>query len=158
MSDPRGRRGEMQLTFEDVRRRRGLTLFVLPDAARVEERLASLARKQGLVPFRVACSLAQLEGELVRAARRAGMCPAPALATRLPVRIRLPWLAGRAELTESLEPALRALESSGAVEVELYDPAQGPLAPFLRRLFAENGAPESAPVELVSCPSPAAQA
>src|SRR4051812_21145154 len=78
MSDPRGRRGAMQLTFEDARRRRGLTLSVLPDAARVEERLASLARQQGLVPFRVACSVAQLESELVRAARRAGMCPAPA--------------------------------------------------------------------------------
>src|SRR5205823_3704977 len=37
-----------------------------------------LARRQGLVPFKVACSIAELENELVRAARRAGKCPAPA--------------------------------------------------------------------------------
>src|SRR5438067_3192568 len=273
MSDPRGRRGQMQLTFEDARQRRGLTLSVLPDAARVEERLAGLARKQGLVAFKAACSLAELERELVRAARRAGKCPAPAppealllalreaardhsegpffairrepgyvralgellelpglpegaeelgrtlaaaraildraglcepqralvhaidalehglplpaalfaratavefdailewtpvrlrlakaLASRLPVRIRLPWSAGRPELTDPLEPTLRALEGAGAAEVELFDPAQGPIAPFLRRLFAEQGAPETAPVALVSCASPAAQA
>src|SRR5438552_2772736 len=78
MSDPRGRGGQMQLTFEDARQRRGLTLSVLPDAARVEERLAGLARRQGLVAFKAACSLAELERELVRAARRAGKCPAPA--------------------------------------------------------------------------------
>src|SRR5712691_1661792 len=263
MSDPRGRRGGMQLSFEDARRRRGLTLAVLPDAARVEERLARLARKQGLAAFKVACSLAELERELVRAARRAGKCPAPAspealllalreaarehtvaslpsvairrepgyaralgellelpeepggseeaaglgrtlaaargileraglcepqravrcaiealerglalpaalfaragevefdaildwtplrlrllraLAARLPVRIRLPWPAGRPELTEPLEPTLRALENLGAAqapEVELFDPA----------LRAE--------VPLVSCASPSAQA
>src|SRR5205823_2658600 len=62
------------------------------------------------------------------------------------------------ELTDPLEPTLRALEGAGAAEVELFDPAQGPIAPFLRRLFAEQGAPETAPVALVSCASPAAQA
>src|SRR5712692_7651903 len=261
MSDPRGRRAGMQLSFEDARRRRGLTLAVLPDAARVEERLARLARKQGLAAFKVACSLAELERELVRAARRAGKCPAPAspealllalreaarehsegpffairrepgyaralgellelpeepggsekaaglgrtlaaargileraglcepqcavrcaalalerglplpaalfaragevefdaildwtplrlrllraLAARLPVRIRLPWPAGRPDLTEPLEPTLRALENLGAAqapEVELFDP------------------PLRADVPLVSCASPSAQA
>ena len=267
----------MQLSFEDARRRRGPKLAVLPDAARVEERLAALARAQGMVAFRAACSLAELERELVQAARRAGRCPAPApaealllalreaareqsdgpffairrepgyvralgellalepselsgseqavalgrtlaaaratlercglcepqralriavealerglplppllaraaevefdaildwtpprirlataLGKRLPVRIRLPWSAGKQELTAPLEPALRAFESIGAAEVELYDPARGPLAPFLRRLFVEGDEPpQPAPVELISCASPAAQA
>jgi RecB family exonuclease len=258
----------MQLTFEDARRRRGLALTVLPDAARVEERLAEKARAQGLVAFKAACSFAELERELVREARRAGKCPATAppeavllalreasdgpfqagtvralrellaldpaeltgseravalgrtlgaaraileraglceperavrlavealekglplpsrlfaraaevefdavldwtpqrlrlakaLAARMPVRIRLPWCAGRPELTDPLEPTLRALESMSGADVELFDPEQGSLAPFLRRLFAEDRSPGDAPVEMISCANLTAQA
>ena len=64
---------------------------------------------------------------------------ATALAARLRVRIRLPWSAGRPELTESLDPVLRAIEKlpEPAPELALFDPAEGsPLLPFLRRLFA----------------------
>ena len=272
-----------QLTFADVRRRRGRPLTVLPDGARVEEKLAALARTQGIVAGRIACTLAQLERELILEARRAGKCPAPApphalrlalreaalsagppfvklrhepgfaraladllaaltqglldpaqvlalplpepvrarvcalaqvlgaaqatldraglvephralrlaidalaaggplpplvaeasqvdfdaildwtplrvrlatvLAGRLPVRVRLPWSGGRADLTAALEPTLRAFERIGdapAPELVLFDPAAGPLAPFLGRLFggaadspsAEPGTPE----------------
>src|SRR5229473_1902640 len=286
MSDPGGKGGSVQLTFEDARARRGPTLAVLPDAARVEERLARLARAQGLAAGHVACSVAQLERELVREARRAGKCPAPAspealalvlreaarehsegpfhairrepgyahalgdllaaltqgllepaqlaslpvpprvealartmsaaramldaaglsephralriaveqlerglalppllaraaevefdaildwtplrlrlaaaLAARMRVRIRLPWSAGRPELTEALEPTLRAVEGIGdGPELELFDPAQGPLAPFLARLFAPGGAPQEGPVRMTACASPLAQA
>jgi len=286
MSDPGGKGGSVQLTFEDARARRGPTLAVLPDAARVEERLARLARAQGLAAGHVACSVAQLERELVREARRAGKCPAPAspealalvlreaarehsegpfhairrepgyahalgdllaaltqgllepaqlaslpvpprvealartmsaaramldaaglsephralriaveqlerglalppllaraaevefdaildwtplrlrlaaaLAARMRVRIRLPWSAGRPELTEALEPTLRAIEGIGdGPELELFDPAQGPLAPFLARLFAPGGAPQEGPVRMTACASPLAQA
>ncbi|HEY6911800.1 MAG TPA: PD-(D/E)XK nuclease family protein [Myxococcales bacterium] len=280
-----------QLSFAHARRRQGLRLAVLPDAARVEERLRRLAREpgRGIVAGRVACSIAELERELVREAQRAGSCPAQAspfalrlalreaardhsqgpcfairrepgyaralgdvssaltqgllapadllaldvpervralgrtlqaagdalaraglvdphravrmgldllerrrelpgflaqaaelvfedildwtplrlrlvaaLAALVPVRMRLPWSPGRPELTEALEPTLRAVESmSGAApELELYDPAEGApaLAPFLRRLFAAEGPPADAPVSLVSCASPAAQA
>src|SRR5437588_238003 len=70
---------------------------------------------------------------------------AKALATRLRVRIRLPWSGGRSDLTDPLEPTLRAIEKlvEPAPELELFDPAeQAPaLAPFLRRLFAADGAP-----------------
>jgi RecB family exonuclease len=259
---------------------------VLPDAARVEERLAQLARAQGFVAGAVACSVADLERELVREARRSGKCPAPAspqalllalreaarehsqgpffrireqpgyagalgdllaslaqglldpaellslevpervtalartllavrkrldsvglaepqravrlavealerggslpallarvselqfegildwtplrlrlalaLSSRLPVRVRLPWSPAKPELTEAMEPTLRAFEKLGeGPELELYDPAEGPLAPFLQRLFAPSGEPQEGPVELVSCASPAAQA
>lgn len=274
----------MQLTFADLRPR-GPRIAVLPDAARVEERLLAAARAQGFVAGRPACSVAELERELVREARRAGKCPAAAspqalalamrqaardhsagpffrireqpgyvralldlsaaltqgllepaelleldvpervlalartlaaarrtldkaglvaphravrlavdelerglplppwlarageleldaildwtplrlrlataLAARMRVRIRLPWSADKPLLTEALEPALRALEKLGAgpaPDVELFDPAT---TPFLRRLFAEDGAPAEGPVELVSCASPAAQA
>jgi ATP-dependent helicase/nuclease subunit B len=277
-----------QLTLAEARRR-GPRIAVLPDAARVEERLGSLARQRGFVPFRIAFSLAELGRELIREAQRAGTCPevasrfalhlalrqaardqspgpyfairshagyaralgdllaaltegllepeelasldvggralalgrtlgaargalgrvgladphralrlaiehverggalpreladaselefdgvldwtplrlklAKALATRLRVRIRLPWSAGRPDLTDSLEPALRAIEklAEPAPELELFDPAeQAPaLAPFLRRLFAGDGRPADAPVELVCCASPGAQA
>src|SRR5712691_6699035 len=67
-----------QLSFADARPRRGPRLAVLPDAARVEERLARVARAQGFVAGKVACSLAELERELVREARRAGACGPPA--------------------------------------------------------------------------------
>src|SRR5205085_20339 len=144
-----------QLSFAEARRR-GPRIAVLPDAARVEERLGRLARERGFVPGRVAYSLAELGRELIaaraaldRAAlvdphqalrlavehlERGGPLPselaraaevefegvldwtplrlrlATALAARLRVRIRLPWSAGRPELTESLEPVLRAIE------------------------------------------------
>src|SRR5581483_5650779 len=85
-----------------------------------------------------------------------------ALAARVPVRIRLAWPAGRPELTEALEPTLRALEKlpDPAPELELFDPeeASPALAPWLRALFAEGAAPAAAPVELISCASPLAQA
>jgi len=84
------------------------------------------------------------------------------LSVLVPVRLRLPWSPGRPELTEALEPTLRAVESltGPAPELELYDPAEGApaLAPFLRRMFAAGGAPVAAPVSLVSCASVAAQA
>ena len=275
-----------QLSFADLPRRRGPRVSVLPDAARVEERLLLLAREQGLVAGKVACTLADLERELVREARKAGQCPAPAspealllalreaarehspgpffrireqpgyaralgdllsaltqglldpaellaldlpervaalartllaarkllddaglvepqravrlavlalerkgalppflaaagevqfegildwtplrirlaaaLGARLPVRIRLPWSSGKPELTEALEPTLRAFEKLGdGPELDLVDPASGPLAPFLRRLFAPEGEPQDGPVELVSCASPSTQA
>ncbi len=64
-----------QLSFDDARRKApaGPALTVLPDAARVEEHMVRRA-----VPFvagPVACTLAQLERELVREARAAGACP-----------------------------------------------------------------------------------
>src|SRR4051812_8196926 len=55
----------MQLSFDDIRRRRGPRLAVLPDAARVEDRLGRLAREQRLVASRVAVSVAELERQLV---------------------------------------------------------------------------------------------
>lgn len=276
-----------QLSFA-LTPRRGPSVAVLPDAARVEERLARLARQRGLVAGRVACSLAELERGLLREAQKAGACPqvaspfalrlalrdaarnhspgpyfairnqagyaralgdllsvlgdgllapadlaaldvperaaalgrtlsaaremlqragladphqalllaiehlerggglpphlafaaeleldgildwtplrlrlAAALAGRLRVRIRLPWSPGRPELTEALEPTLRAIEklADPAPELELYDPAEASpaLAPFLGRLFATDG-PADGPVALVSTASPAAQA
>jgi ATP-dependent helicase/nuclease subunit B len=263
-------------------RSRGPRLFVLPDAARVEERLLLLARASGLVAGKAACSLAELERELFRAARlsvasplalslalreaarqhspgpyfaireqpgyaralgdllaalshglldpaelsqldvplrvralgktlvavrstlgsaglvdagrglslavesleRGGPLPAfvaqaselefdgildwtplrlrlaAALSRRLRVKIRLPF-SDKPELNEALDPTLRALERLGdgpAPEVVLHDPAQGMLGPFLRRLFAAQGEVADAPVELVSCASPLAQA
>lgn len=290
-----------QLSFSDARPRPRLRLAVLPDAARVEERMASLARAQGIVARKAACTLAELERALVREAQRAGKCPATApphalqlvvreaafaasgafapirhqpgfaralqdllaamaqgllepaqllklplpeplrarvlplaralvaarasldkaglaephravvlavqaleqggalppllaavgelefdsildwtplrvrlvaaLAARLRVRVRLPWSAARPELTDALEPALRAFErlAAPALDLDLYDPGtQGPLAPFLGRLFsapsvAGPGAPcvagpPDAPVGLRSCASPSAQA
>src|SRR5437763_1411598 len=73
-----------QLSFADLRPRRGPSLAVLPDAARVEERLAQAARAQGFVAGRGACSLAQLERE----ARRAGRCPMPASPYALRLALR----------------------------------------------------------------------
>src|SRR3989442_238766 len=64
-----------QLSFDDARRKApiGPPLTVLPDAARVEESLV-----RGAAPFvagDVACTLLQLERELIRQARAAGACP-----------------------------------------------------------------------------------
>src|SRR5438128_72616 len=273
-----------QLTLAEARRR-GPRIAVLPDGARVEERLRYLARQRGFVPFRIAFSLAELGRELIREAQRAGSCPevasrfavqlalrqaardhspgpyfairnhagyaralgdllaalsegllepeelaaldvggralalgrtlaaardalgrvgladphralrlavehverggprpreradaaalefdcvldwtplrlrlAKALATRLRVRIRLPWSGGRSDLTDLLEPTLRAIEklAEPAPELELFAPAeQAPaLAPFLRRLFAADGPPADAPAELPCCARP----
>jgi len=294
-----------QLSFADARprRREGFVAFVLPDAARVEERLAVLSRRPGAGPILVgkqACTLAELEQELVQEARRRSLCPAPlpphalqllvrdlaretippgtvfhairgepgfakavidllaalsqgllapqelvelalppptrerteplaqlllrvrralesaglaephqalllaveaiehggplparfgtiaelefdsildwtplrirlasALSARLSaeggrVRVRLPWSAGRPELTEALEPTLRAFESLGSAGPELVlASAAGPTAllPFLGRLFGQaETKPEPAPVSLRSCASPSAQA
>ena len=271
-----------QLNFSEAPRPRGPLLAVLPDAARVEERLLQLSRSAGLVAGKAACSLGELERELLRTARvsvvsplalslalreaarghshgpyfsirdqpgyaqalgellaalshglldpaemagldvpprvralaqtltaarelllsakladaglglrlavesieRGGPLPSfvadasemtfdgildwtplrlrlvAALSRRLRVRIRLPF-SDKPELNEALTPTLRALEKSGdgpGPEVELYDPAQGMLAPFLRRLFAAQGEVADAPIELVSCASPLAQA
>src|SRR3989442_441135 len=290
MSAPSGKRGRMpsQLSLAEARRR-GTRIAVMPDAARVEERLGYFARQRDFVPFRLAFSVAELGRELIREAQRAGSCPevasrfavqlalrqaarhhspgpyfavrnhagyaralgdllaalsegllepeelaardpggralalgrtlaaardalgrvgladphralrlavehverggalpreladaaalefdcvldwtplrlrlAKAIATRLRVRIRLPWSGGRSDLTDLLEPTLRAIEklAEPAPELELFDPAeQAPaLAPFLRRLFAADGPPADAPVELVCCASPGAQA
>src|SRR5206468_3514810 len=71
-----------QLSFADARPR-GPRLFVLPDAARVEERLLLLARSGGVVAGRNACSLAELERELIRAAR---VAVAPPLTLELVLR------------------------------------------------------------------------
>ena len=276
-----------QLSFAEARRR-GPRIAILPDAARVEERLGRLARERGFVPGRVACSVAELGRELIREAQRAGACPevaspfalqlalrqaarehspgpyfgirnhagyahalgdllaaltegllepaelakldvperpvalartllaaraaldragladphlalrravehlerggalpadlarvaevefegvldwtplrlrlVTALAARVRVRIRLPWSGDRPELTESLEPVLRVIEKlpEPAPELALFDPSDGsPLQPFLRRLFAADGPPVEAPVALLDCASPAAQA
>lgn len=104
-------------------------------------------------PLRIelACALAaRLESEGVR------------------VRVKLPFAASLPDLREALDPALRAFEAAGALgaapEVDLASPeAEGPLAPFLQRLFGPRAgqAPREAreaPVLLRSCASPAAQA
>src|SRR5919199_4769665 len=79
MSDPRGRRIQVrkaaQLSFDEAprRARAGPALTVLPDAARVEEYV--VRRAEPFVAGRVACTLAQLERDLIREARLAGACP-----------------------------------------------------------------------------------
>ena len=75
-----------QLSFA-LTPRRGPSVAVLPDAARVEERLVRLARQRGLVAGQVACSLAQLERGLVREAQQAGACPQ--VASRFALRLAL---------------------------------------------------------------------
>ncbi len=64
-----------QLSFDDARRKApiGPALTVLPDAARVEEHL--VRRAAPFVAGPVACTLFQLERELVRKARADGACP-----------------------------------------------------------------------------------
>src|SRR5207245_1151158 len=64
-----------QLSFDDARRKApiGPPLTVLPDAARVEEHL--VRRATPFVAGQVACTLLQLERELVRNARADGACP-----------------------------------------------------------------------------------
>src|SRR5437762_13876944 len=76
-----------QLSFADARRR-GPRIAVLPDAARVEERLGHLARERGFAPGRFAYSVAELGRELIREAQRAGACPevASPFALRLALR------------------------------------------------------------------------
>ncbi|TMA23191.1 MAG: hypothetical protein E6J88_13085 [Deltaproteobacteria bacterium] len=76
-----------QLSFADIRPR-GPRLVVLPDSARVEEWLLAAARRQGFVAGRPACTLAELERELVREARRAGKCPPSASPHALMLALR----------------------------------------------------------------------
>lgn len=64
-----------QLSFPQAPRPPRTRWRVLPDSARVEERLRALARQNRLVAGRVALSVAELERELVRSAQRAGRCP-----------------------------------------------------------------------------------
>src|SRR2546422_11710755 len=89
MSAPSGKRGRMptQLSLAEARRR-GPRIAVLPDAARVEERLGDLARQRGFVPFRIAFSVPELGRELIREAQRARSCPGGAsrFAVQLPLR------------------------------------------------------------------------
>lgn len=85
-----------------------------------------------------------------------------ALSGRLRVRVRLPW-STPGDLREAVEPALRAFEALGgaqaAPELELFDPAEGsPLGPFVHALFGGGPAACDAPVKLLACASPAAQA
>src|SRR5260221_11001751 len=70
-----------------MRPRRGPRLTVLPDAARVEERLQQLARTHGFVAGPAAGSVGDLERELVREAQRGGVCPP--LASPAAVRLAL---------------------------------------------------------------------
>ena len=79
--------GAAQLSFAEARRR-GPRIAVLPDAARVEERLGRLARERGFVPGRVAYSLAELGRELIREAQRAGACAEVASPFALQLRER----------------------------------------------------------------------
>src|SRR6267378_6535367 len=76
-----------QLTLAEARRR-GPRIAVLPDGARVEERLRYLARQRGFVPFRIAFSLAELGRELIREAQRAGSCPEVASRFALQLALR----------------------------------------------------------------------
>ena len=76
-----------QLTLAEARRR-GPRIAVLPDGARVEERLGYLARQRGFVPFRIAFSLAELGRELIREAQRAGTCPEVASRFALQLALR----------------------------------------------------------------------
>src|SRR5438132_9745948 len=76
-----------QLTLAEARRR-GPRIAVLPDGARVEERLGYLARQRGFVPFRIAFSLAELGRELIREAQRAGSCPEVASRFALQLALR----------------------------------------------------------------------
>src|SRR6267378_888669 len=65
-----------------------MQIAVLPDAARVEERLARLTRQRGFVAGKVACSLAELERGLVREAQQAGACPQVASPFALQLALR----------------------------------------------------------------------
>src|SRR3954466_7012121 len=76
-----------QLTFAEAPRR-GPRIAILPDAARVEERLCALARERGFVAGRVALSLLELERELVRDAQRNGACPEVASPFALQLALR----------------------------------------------------------------------
>src|SRR5438552_1315438 len=89
MSAPSGKRGRMptQLTLAEARRR-GPRIAVLPDGARVEERLGNLARQRGFVPFRITFSLAELGRDLIREAQRAGSCPEVASRFALQLALR----------------------------------------------------------------------
>ena len=78
------RRDTRQLSFGEATPRppppprAGPVLTVLPDAARVEEHLAQRAAEDGLAAGNLACTFAQLQDELVRAAAAARDLPRPA--------------------------------------------------------------------------------
>ena len=120
----------------------------------------ALERKGALPALLARAGEVQFEGILDWTPLRVRL--AAALSSRLRVRVLLPWSAGRPELTEALEPVLRAFEKlgDGGPELSLCDPARasGPIAPFLARLFAPSGAAQDGPVELVPCASPRGQA
>jgi ATP-dependent helicase/nuclease subunit B len=69
-------------------RPQGPSLAVLPDAARVEERLVRAARAGGSVQGRVACTVAELERDVLRAAVRAGHAPRVLPPLSLPLLFR----------------------------------------------------------------------
>ena len=127
---------------------------MLPDAARVEERMASLARAQGLVARKVACTLAELERSLVREAQRAGKCPAPAPPHALQLVLRDAALGasgafasirhqpGFARALQDLLAALTQglLEPSQLLALPLPGPTRARVLPLARALVAARAA------------------
>src|SRR5207253_2295613 len=147
MSAPSGKRGRMptQLTLAEARRRVP-RIAVLPDGARVEERLGNLARQRGFVPFRIAFSLAELGRELIREAQRAGSCPEVASCFALQLALRQaardhspgPYLAIRnhAGYARALGDLLPALTEGLLEPEELAALDAGGRAPALGRTLA----------------------
>ena len=143
-----------QLSFFDARPRPRMRLAVLPDAARVEERMASLARAHGLVARKVACTLAELERALVREAQRAGKCPALAPPHALQLVIREAALVasgafasirhqpGFARALQDLLAAITQglLEPAQLSSLPLAEPARGRVLPLARALVAVRAA------------------
>jgi len=95
-----------QLTFADApgRKAQGPALTVLPDAARVEE--AVVRRAAPFAPGHLACTFAELERDVVRAARAAGACGR--VATPEAVRLAL-----REACREARPPYARIREQAG---------------------------------------------
>src|SRR5439155_435395 len=176
-----------QLSFDDARRKApiGPPLTVLPDAARVEEHL--VRRATPFVAGQVACTLLQLERELVRHARADGACPkvaspeALALLFRDVCREETPregpfWgirdQPGFARAAQDLMSALAQglIEPAELLRLPLPETAReriGPLATLLVRapkavdrlgLAVPMRALRLAVVALRACASPAAQA
>jgi ATP-dependent helicase/nuclease subunit B len=143
-----------QLSFSDARPRPRLRLAVLPDAARVEERMASLARAHGLVARKVACTLAELERALVREAQRAGECPALAPPHALQLLVRECALTatgafasirhqpGFARALQDLLAAITQglLEPAQLLRLPLPDPSRGRILPLAQALVAVRAA------------------
>jgi len=131
-----------QLSFDEAprRARAGPPLTVLPDAARVEEYVVRRA-----APFaagQTACTIAQLERELVREARAAGVCPRVAT----PEALSLLFREVCREETPRESPFFRIREQAGfarAVQDLLAALGQGLLEPVeLLRLSLPDGARE----------------